>query len=236
VAFDGIAVVVHPQATWVDALTVEELKRLWAPEAEGKVLRWSAVRKGWPDKPIHLHGPGHASGTFDYFTKATVGTEGSSRKDYAASEDDEAISSGVAGDPLALGYFSYAYYLNHRDVLRLVPVDDGDATNGEGPVAPSPDSISNATYQPLSRPLFLYVSVAAARRPEVEQLVAFYLQHARKVAAEVGDVPLPQRALELIAERFRARRTGSVFEGGGAELGITLADLLDAQVRPVMAN
>ena len=228
VAYDGIAVVVNPQNDWVDHFTVEELKKLWEPAAQGKVTRWSQIREGWPDEEIHLFGPGVDSGTYDYFTKAIVGEEHASRGDYTSSEDDNVLVQGVSTDKYALGYFGYAYYAENKGKLRVVPIDDGDEANGQGPVTPSPETVANGTYQPLSRPIFVYVSSKALQRPGVAKFVEFYLQQAPKLVAEVGYIPLPAKAYELALARLRARTYGSVFSGG-SKVGVTVEQLLASE-------
>ena len=229
VAYDGIAVVVHPDASWVDQMTVAELKTLWKPEAQKSVLRWSQIRTGWPDREIHLFGPGVDSGTYDYFTKAIVGEEHSSRGDFTSSEDDNVLVQGVATDPAALGFFGYAYYAENRDRLRLVPIEDGDDANGAGAIAPSPTTVADGTYQPLSRPIFLYVSKAATDRPEVKAFVEFYLAQAPKLVPEVGYIPLPAAAYALVEKRYEERVTGSVFAGAGSKVGVTVEQLLHSE-------
>src|SRR5688500_10857400 len=159
VAYDGLAVVVNPKNNWAASMTVAELKKLWEPAAQGKVAKWNQIREGWPNREIHLFGAGVDSGTFDYFTEAVVGKEGQSRGDYTSSEDDNVIVQGVSGDLNALGYFGYAYYEQNKDKLKLVLIDDGDAANGAGPIAPSPDTVAGGTYRPLSRPVFIYAKV-----------------------------------------------------------------------------
>ncbi len=146
VAFDGLSVMVSPRNTFVDCLTVSELRKMWEPAAQGVVTRWSQVRPGWPDRPFRLYGPGPDSGTFDYFTDAINGKEKASRGDYTASEDDNVLVQGVANDPDALGYFGYAYYVENKDRLKLVKID---AEKGGGCVAPSEETIANGTYVPL---------------------------------------------------------------------------------------
>ncbi len=226
IAYDGLALVVHAKNDWVDHLTVGELKTLWEPDAQRKVTRWSQVRTGWPDREIHLFGPGVDSGTYDYFTEAIVGTEHSSRGDYTSSEDDNMLVQGISTDPLALGFFGFAYYFENQDRLKLVPIDDGRADDGEGPIAPSKVTVANGTYQPLSRPLFIYVKRSAVERPEVQAFADFYLDHARELVAEVGYLPLPDRAYTLVRRRLHDRITGSVFDGGGAKVGVTVEALL----------
>jgi len=226
VAYDGIAVVVSKHNDWVDHLTVEELAKMWAPEAQGKITSWSQIRDGWPDRKLTLFGPGVDSGTYDYFTQATVGKEHSSRGDYTQSEDDNTLVTGVAMDDNALAFFGYAYYVENTDKLKLVPIDDGNPGNGDGPIPPSPQAIVDGTYQPLSRPIFIYVSVAATKKPHVEKFVNFYLEHAKELSAKVGYVPLPDKVYELARTRYAERKTGSVFGGKGATVGVTLESLL----------
>jgi phosphate transport system substrate-binding protein len=227
VAYDGIAVVVHKENTWVDHLTVEELKKMWAPESEGKIKKWSEIREGWPDKELHLFGPGVDSGTYDYFTAAVVGKEHASRGDFQPNEDDNVLVQGVSTDPTALGFFGYAYYVENTDKLELVPIDDGNAENGAGAIAPSPETVANGTYQPLARPVFIYVSKKAAdERPEIARFVEFYLEEGRALVKEVGYIPLPDQAYELTTQRFQKRQTGSLFEDG-SKIGVTIEQLLE---------
>jgi phosphate transport system substrate-binding protein len=234
VAFDGIAVVVSKDNDWASNTSVKELKKLWQPSAEGKVMKWSDVRPGWPDRPIDLNGPGKESGTFDYFTATIMGEEGASRGDYRASEDDEQIVDHVAKSKDALGYFGFAYYARNKDKLKVLAVDDGVAENGKGNVAPSPVTIADAKYQPLARPLFIYVSVEAAKRKEVNAFVKFYLRAARIVAADVGCVSLPDSLFDLARKRFVEMRTGSVFQGLRSTVGLTIEDLMAAETTEVV--
>ena len=187
VAYDGIAIVVNPRATWIDSISVEELKTTWATEAQRKILRWNQVRPGWPDREIHLYGAGVDSGTYDYFTEAITGKEGASRGDFTASEDDNVLVQGVAGDELGLGFLPFAYYNENQARLKLVPVDNG---KGGGPIAPSFETIRSGVYSPLSRPLFIYVSEKSRARPEVQQFVDFYVATVGSLAQEVGYVEL----------------------------------------------
>jgi len=206
VAYDGLAVVVNKNNTWANSITVAELKKLWAPEAKGKVTKWSHVRKGWPDEPIRLFGPGTDSGTFDYFTEVICGKEDASRPDYTASEDDNVLVQGVANDKYALGYFGLAYYEENADKLKLLAVD-----GGKGPVLPSAKTVADGSYTPLSRPLFIYVSVSSLKRPAVKQFVEFYLKNVKFLVKEVGYVPLPDKAYSLALQRVEKQVTGSVF-------------------------
>ncbi|HZO15483.1 MAG TPA: PstS family phosphate ABC transporter substrate-binding protein [Polyangiaceae bacterium] len=226
VAYDGLAIVVHAKNDWVDHLTVAELKTMWEPAAQKKVTKWNQIREGWPDKEIHLFGPGVDSGTYDYFTEAVVGEEHKSRGDYTSSEDDNVLVQGVTGDESALGFFGYAYYIENKDKLKLVPVDDGKDDNGKGPIAPSPETVANGTYQPLARPIFIYVSKKELERKEVIDFVNFYLDKGGKLASEVGYITLPAKVIELTKKRFADRKTGSMFGGEGSKVGVSLEELL----------
>jgi phosphate transport system substrate-binding protein len=187
VAYDGLAVVVNPENDWCDSITVEELKRIWRPEADGDILTWSQVNADWPDEPLKLFGPGTASGTFDYFTEVVCGEAKASRPDYTASEDDNMLVRGVVGEKGALGYFGYAYYAQNADKLKLVAVD-----GGKGPIKPSEETVLDGSYTPLSRPLYIYVNKASLQRPEVTAFVKFYLENAAELSKEVGYVPVPE--------------------------------------------
>jgi phosphate transport system substrate-binding protein len=229
VAYDGIAVVVNPENKFVDTMTVEELKKLWAPEGKDTVKTWADVRKGWPKEEIKLFGAGVDSGTYDYFTKAIVGEEHKSRGDYTSSEDDNVLVQGVATDKNALGFFGFAYYAENAAKLKVVPVDDGVKDNGDGAITPSVETIEKSTYQPLSRPIFIYVSRADADRKEVKDFVSYYLGAGTKLVSEVGYVKLPADVYELAKKRFDALKTGSVFAGAGSKVGVTVAELLKAE-------
>lgn len=191
VAFDGLAVLVNPQNTWVDHFTVEELKKIWEPDAQGKITKWSQIRAGWPDEPFNLYGPGVASGTYDYFTEAIVGKSGSSRGDYTASEDDNVLVQGIAGDKNAVGFFGHAYYEENKELLKVIGVD-----NGAGVVLPSSETVKNGTYAPLSRPVFIYVTKTAAQRAEVAAFVSFYLSNAPTLVPDVGYIPMEDYSKE----------------------------------------
>ncbi len=187
VAYDGLAVVINKENDWAGEMTVEELKKLWEPDAKGVITKWSDIREGWPDDEIKLFGPGTASGTFDYFTEAIVGESGACRSDFSPSEDDNVLVTGVAGNKYALGFFGLAYYEENSDKLNLVAVD-----NGEGAVKPSMETVKNGSYAPLSRPLFIYVSKSAAAKAEVVDFVKYYLENAAELSADVGYIPLPE--------------------------------------------
>ena len=225
VAYDGLAIVVNPKNTWATTITVAELKTMWSPEAQGKITRWNQVRAAWPNREIRLFGAGVDSGTYDYFTEATVGKEGASRGDFTSSEDDNVIVQGVSSDELALGFLPLAYVEANRDKLKLVPVDDGKADNGAGPITPSAQTVRDSTYQPLSRPLFIYVSRKASDRPDVQQFVQMFFDRTDLIR-EVGYIELTPQIYELARKHFADRRTGTAFGEGGSQVGMTLEALL----------
>jgi phosphate transport system substrate-binding protein len=165
---------------------------------------------------LNLYAPDSESGTYDYFTLAVVGEEGKSRTDYTPSELDTDIVEGVATDPNGLGYFSYAYYQANQDKLKLLEVD-----TGSGCVQPSPSAIANSRYQPLSRPIFIYVKQAVAERPEIDAFTRFYLSPENaNLILDVGDVPLPNITLRAATGRFDRGETGTKFDGQGAVLNL----------------
>ncbi len=224
VAFDGIAVVVNPENTWCDYLTLSELKMLWEPSAQDKIKKWSDIRKGWPPKEIHLFGPGVDSGTFDYFTEVVVGKAGSSRGDYIASEDDNVLVQGVANDPLSLGYFGYAYYEENKDKLKIVAIDPED---GKGPRIPTVESIKKREYFPLSRPLFLYINYKSLEKKEIEKFVEFYLEKAKEIVQEVGYIPLSDKSYELALKRVKKKIKGTIFGGKETKGGVNIEEILE---------
>lgn len=185
VAFDGISIVVNKQNTWVQDITLDELKKIWEPNSTVKL--WSDVRPEWPKEPIKLYGPGNASGTFDYFTEEVVGEAKKSRTDYTASEDDNQLVKGVAGDKNSLGYFGYAYYIENKDQLKVVKVEK---EKGKGAIEPTEQTINDQSY-PLSRPIFIYPSSKSLERPEVKAFVKYYLENAKDIVKSVGYIPLP---------------------------------------------
>ena len=221
VAFDALTVVINPSNTWVKSLTVADLKKMWEPGAQGRVTKWNQVRSEWPAQPLMLFGPGADSGTFDYFTEAVNGKAKASRGDFTASEDDNTLVQGVENNKNALGYFGYAYYTAHKDKLRAVPI-----VNGKGKeVGPSLETVIDGSYQPLSRPLFIYVRDTAAARPEMQEFIKFYLTEGANLTKEVGYVPLPPQAYVTALKHFSDKKMGTVF-GGVPEVGITIENLL----------
>lgn len=183
VAYDGISIVVNNANDWAKSITIDDLNKIWNPDS--KIASWKQVRAEWPDEKLILYGPGTDSGTFDYFTDEINGEEGASRTDYTASEDDNVLVQGVAGDKGALGYFGYAYYKENADKIKALPVD-----GGSGAIDPTEETIKDGGYKPLSRPLYIYVSKKALDRPEVKEFIKFYLTEGVSLVPEVGYVPL----------------------------------------------
>lgn len=197
VAYDGLAVLVNPKNDWVDYITIEELRKLWHPDAQGKIMRWSQIRDGWPDEEIHLYGPGTASGTYDYFAEAVCGKGVGTRGDFTASEDDNVLVKGISGDKYGLGFFGLAYYNENKDKLKLVGVD-----GGKGVIKPTIETVSDGSYSPLSRPIFIYVSDKAAKRPEVQSFINFYLDNGAELSKEAGYIPLLKSEYDTQKEKF----------------------------------
>lgn len=226
IAYDALAVVVNAKNSWAANVTTAELKKIWEPAAEGKIVKWSQVRAGWPDKELHLFGAGLDSGTYDYFTHAIVGKQHSSRQDFTGSEDDNVLLKKLEADELALGFFGYAYLHKSEGHIKALAIDDGNAENGAGPIAPSPEAVRTGTYQPLSRPLLIYVAKSALQRREVMLFVDYFLSKGAKHAERVGYVALPERAYVWAQKRVVARTTGSIFGAEGALVGMSIDQLL----------
>ncbi len=222
VAFDALTVVINPRNTWLKQATVAELKKMWEPAAQGKLMRWNQVNPAWPDQPMKLFGAGSDSGTFDYFTEAIVGKSKSSRGDFTASEDDNVLVQGVAGDVNAIGYFGYAYYAENTGKLKALPIVEKE---GKAAVSPSEQTVLAGTYQPLARPIFIYVNAKSLGKPEVKKFIDFYMTQGAKMAKEVKYVPLPAEAYKTALEHIAKGKKGTVF-GGKNEVGITITELL----------
>ncbi len=226
VAFDALTVVVNPQNDWLDSITLEELEKIWSPAAEQKITRWNQIRSSFPDRPLNLYAPGTDSGTFDYFTEAVMGEAGASRTDYTASEDDDILVKGVSQDPNALGYFGLAYYEQRADEMKAVAIDSGN-----GAILPSRETVEQAQYQPLARPLFIYINaVSAQNNPALRQFIDFYLEQAPETVNEVGYVPLPEEAYHIDKVTFHRGEVGTVFEGE-SQFNLTIPELLRRQAR-----
>ena len=222
IAFDALTVVVNPSNDFIKSMTVAELKKIWEPAAQGQVKTWKQVNATWPDLPLKLFGAGSDSGTFDYFTEAIVGKAKSSRGDYTASEDDNVLVQGVTRDKGGLGYFGFAYYAENQKKLKAVPIVEKD---GKPAVSPSMETVLNGTYQPLARPIFIYVSAKSLAKPEVREFVTYYLKEGAKAAQSVKYVPLPAKAYELGMDHLNKKKVGTVFNGQ-SEVGIKIEDLL----------
>ena len=225
VAFDALTVVVNKGNTWAKSMTIADLKKVWAPDAQGRINNWNQVKSGYPNQKMMLFGPGTDSGTFDYFTEAVNGKSKASRTDYSASEDDNTLVQGVENNKGGLGYFGFAYYSAHKDKLTAVAID-----GGKGPVEPTIANVLNGSYTPLSRPLFIYVKLDAAARPEVQEFVRFSLTKGAALVQEVGYIPLPASAYPLVLKHFEQRKTGSVFNGV-AKVGVTIEQLLEMETK-----
>lgn len=230
VAFDAITVTVSPKNTWAKSITVDELKKIWEPAAQGKIMKWNQIRPEWPDAEIKLFGAGADSGTFDYFTEAVVGKAKASRGDYTASEDDNTLVLGISNDKYALGYLPFAYYALNKNKLKALPVDGGAKAPKKGPVEPSTQNVESGVYFPLSRPIFIYVSAKAAEKPEVKEFTEFYLGNAGPLAKQVKYVPLPQKAYTMAKEHFGNKKLGTAF-GGEPEVGLKIEELLKREAK-----
>jgi phosphate transport system substrate-binding protein len=220
VAFDALTVVVNPKNGWSKSITIEELKKMWEPAAQEKITKWSQVNPAWPDEPLKLYGAGADSGTFDYFTEAIVGKAKSSRGDFTASEDDNVLVQGVASDKSGLGFFGFAYYVENQKKVKAIAVD-----GGKGPVLPSVKTVEDGSYQPLSRPIFIYVNIKSADKPEVRQFIEFYMKNAEALVKEVKFFPLPAQAYAMNLEHLNKKKLGTVF-GGKSEIGLRIEELL----------
>jgi phosphate transport system substrate-binding protein len=227
VAFDALTVAVNPENYWVSALTIPQLRKIWEPGAEGKISRWNQINPAWPDEAFKLYGADTDSGTFDYFTKAIVGKAKSSRRDFIESENDNVLVQGVAASKNGLGFFGFAYYIENESKVKAVAIDNG---KGDGGVLPSVETVENGSYQPLSRPVFIYISVKATEKPEVKEFAEFYMKNALLVVKEVKFFPLPPRAYNTMLEHFKKKRVGTVFNGMSA-IGLTIDDLIRREGR-----
>lgn len=226
VAFDALTVVVNKDNSWVKTLTPADLKKMWEPSATARVTKWNQVRSEWPAEALQLFGPGTDSGTFDYFTEAINGKSKASRTDFTASEDDNVLVQGVERNKTGLGYFGYAYYIAHKDKLRAVPI-----VNAQGKaVTPSMEAVIDGSYEPLSRPLFIYVRDTSAQRPEVREFIEFVMTEGAALAKEVGYVPLPDQAYKMALKHFSEKKLGTVF-GGVPEVGVTIDSLLAREAK-----
>jgi phosphate transport system substrate-binding protein len=219
IAFDALTVVINNGNTWATDLTTAELKKIWAPDSTAKT--WKEVRSSFPNQPLKLFGPGADSGTFDYFTEAINGKAKASRKDFTASEDDNVLVQGVTRDKGAIGYFGYAYYSANKTRLKAAKV------NG---VMPSEQTVENGKYTPLSRPLFIYVNAASAKKPEVKAFVEYYMKNGAQAANSVKYISLPGKAYATAGNRFKSGKTGTIF-GGEEAIGLKIDELLSRELK-----
>jgi len=225
IAFDTLSVIVNPHNTFAACLTAAELRRLWEPVAQGRVTRWNQVRSDFPNLPIALYALGADSGTFDYFTTAIVGTAGRARRDYMQQSNETELADAVAADPNGLSFFGAAYHAANKDRVKLVSVD-----GGSGCVTPSVEAVTAERYQPLTRPIFVYVNRAASTRPPVQALARAYVSpESAPYALQAGYVPLPIAPLLYIARRLDREQTGSMFGNRGSVVGVTAELLMDEE-------
>ncbi|MGH8660826.1 MAG: PstS family phosphate ABC transporter substrate-binding protein [Burkholderiales bacterium] len=227
VAYDALTVVIHPKNTWARSITVAELKKIWEPAAQGKITRWNQVNPSWPNAPLKLFGPGADSGTFEYFTEAVTGKSRASRGDFTASEDDNVLVQGVSRDVNALGFFGFAYYVENRDKLKAVPIVEKD---GKPAVSPSMETVIDGTYQPLARPIFIYVNARSAQKPDIREFVEYYNRHGEKLAREVKYIPLPSKAYSHNLEVLSKKQLGTKF-GGENKVGLTIEQLMEMEAK-----
>ncbi len=219
VAYDGLCIAISKQNNWATKLTVEQIKKIYS--ASGTAKTWKDLDSAWPDRAIKVYSPGTDSGTFDYFKEVTVGKDGKVRSDMSVSEDDNVLVNGVAGDRDAIGYFGFAYYVENKDKLVAVAVD-----NGKGAVLPTDATILDGSYEPFSRPVFIYVNRKSADRPEIGAFVDFYLQQAAALSKEVGYTPLPESIYGTARTNWKARRTGTQFlDAKGDKVSGSLANV-----------
>lgn len=226
VAFDALTVAIHPDNHWATTMTVAELKKIWEPAAQGKITQWNQVNSAWPNEAIKLYGADADSGTFDYFTEAIVGKAQSSRTDFTGFDDDHLLVDNIARNKYALGFFGFSYYIENQDRVSAVAINNG----GRGAVLPSVETVENGSYQPLSRPIFIYVNIRSAEKPEIKQFVEFYMKNAVLIVKEAKFFPLPPRAYATMLEHFNKKRVGTVFDGRSA-IGLTIDELIRREGR-----
>lgn len=222
VAYDGLSVVVNKNNDWAACLTTEELTKIWEPGAEGKITSWNQVKGEYPNEALRLYGPGTDSGTYDYFTEATIG-ETKTRTDFTASEDDNTLVQGVNSDKGGMAFFGYAYYEENQDTLQAVAIKNADGTC----VKPSPQTIADGSYNPLSRAIFFYVSkTAMEENPAVKAFAEFQTNPENsELISEVGYIALPSEIQTKVQNRLTNATTGSIY-GGGSAVGVKLSDKL----------
>ena len=228
IAYDALSVIVNPKNTWITSVTVDELKRIWEPSAQGVITKWNHIRAEWPDRPISLFGPGVDSGTYDYFTEVVVGKEHSSRGDFTSSEDDNVLVQGIASDINALGFFGMAYYVENKDKLKVLAVDDGIAADGDGPQLPTIENVIAGVYRPLARPLFIYVRSDALAKDAIKNFISFYVSNAPALSTQVGYIELDQELQQLARSQVENNVTGSIYTLKDIRPNMRLSDLIRA--------
>jgi len=225
VAFDALTVVVHKDNP-LKEIAIEDLKKMWEPAAQGKVMRWKDANAAFPDEPLQLFGAGADSGTFEYFTEAVTGKSKSSRGDFTASEDDNVIVQGVSRTKNAMGFFGYAYYEENKDKLKGLAI----SWKGGKAVEPSGANVLNGSYQPLSRPIFIYVNAKSLAKPEIKAFADYYMKNATKLVSEVKYVPLPAKAYEYNLAALQKVRVGTKM-GGENKVGLTIEQLMSMEAK-----
>ncbi len=225
IGFDAITVVVNAGNSWARDITLPELKTLWSRSAEKTVTRWNQIRASWPARPIKLFSPGQDSGTFDYFTKAITGKQGNGRRDGFSSEDDNALVKGVAAEINAVGYFGIAHYRGHANKLRALAVE-----GPKGKVTPTEQTVQNETYQPLSRPIFIYVNARQLTSNQaLRHFVNYYLNNAESLVRQEGSVPLSDSQYRLVQNKLFRHVQGTAF-AGELPIGLTLGQVLNRSI------
>ena len=225
VAFDALTVVVNKDNP-LKEISIDDLKKMWEPGAQGKIMRWNDVNPAFPNEPLMLFGAGADSGTFDYFTEAVTGKSKASRGDFTASEDDNVIVQGVARNKNSLGFFGYAYYEENKDKIKGLPI----SWKGGKAVSPNAEHVLDGTYQPLSRPIFIYVNAKSMAKPEVKAFAEYYMKQAPKLVKEVKYVPLPAKAYEYNLAALQKGRVGTKM-GGENKVGLTIEQLMSLEAK-----
>jgi len=226
VAFDAMTVVIHPKNTFVKQLTIQQLRKMWEPAAQGKITHWNQIDPTWPNQRLSLFGPGADSGTFEYFTEAVNGKSKASRGDFTASEDDNILVKGVSTHPFGLGYFGYAYYEENKTTVKAVPIVNKDGVA----VYPNEKSVMDGTYNPLARPIFIYIKEDSLKQPHVRRFVEFYMKNVSRITKEIKFVPLPDKVYIANLKHIEKNRVGSVF-GGHNKVGMTIEELVNAEAK-----
>lgn len=227
VAYDALTVVINPKNEWLKSVSVADLQKMWEPAAQGKITKWKQVNDRWPDQSMKLFGPGADSGTFDYFTEAVNGRSKASRGDYTAAEDDNILVQGVARDVNGIGYFGIAYYIENKDKLKALPIVNPKTNQ---PVVPSAETVMDGSYQPLARPIFIYVNAKSLQRAEVREFIEYYMKRADALVREVKYVPLPAKAYAYNMDIVKRPLLGTKF-GGDNKVGLTIDDLMKLEAK-----